>query len=44
MKLADSSVISNSVEFMFNLLNVVVTKHFLFCTYILCKFVCCLVE
>ena len=30
MKLVDSSVISEPVEFIFNLLNVVVTKHFLF--------------
>ena len=28
MKLVDSSVISEPVEFIFNLLNVVVTKHF----------------
>ena len=30
MKLVDSSVISDSVEFIFNLLNVVVIKQFLF--------------
>ena len=30
MKLVDSSVISMSVELIFYLLNVVVTKHFLF--------------
>ena len=30
MKLVDSSVISEPVEFIFNLLNVVLTKHFLF--------------
>ena len=29
MKLVDSSVISEPVEFIFSLLNVVVTKHFL---------------
>ena len=30
MKLVVSSVISEPVKFIFNLLNVVVTKHFLF--------------
>ena len=30
MKLVDSSVIPEPVEFIFNLLSVVVTKHFLF--------------
>ena len=30
MKLVDSSVISEPVEFILNLLNVVATKHFLF--------------
>ena len=30
MKIVDSSVISKPVEFIFNLLNIVVTKHFLF--------------
>ena len=30
MKLVDSSVISEPVEFIFNLLNVVTTKHFFF--------------
>ena len=30
MKLVDSSVISEPVEFIFNLLNVAVTKHILF--------------
>ena len=29
MKLVDSSVISETVEFIFNLLNVVLNKHFL---------------
>ena len=33
MKLADRSVISKRVEFIFNLLNVVVTKHFFVFSY-----------
>ena len=33
MKLVDSSVISEPVEFIFNLLNVVVTMHFFVLSY-----------
>ena len=39
MKLVDSSVISKLVEFMFNLLNVVVTKHFFAFSYETFKFI-----
>ena len=39
MKLVDSSVIFEPVEFIFNLLNVVVTKHFFVFSYETVKFI-----
>ena len=39
MKLVDSSVISEPVEFIFNLLNVAVTKHLFVFSYETVKFI-----